>query len=172
MPDLAALRSFLSAQIGWSSERTDEVLVPVIKDMNRREKEGTQANITRFFEGSVGAGAFAPRVRGNATDDGPNGKKKGKSAAGKRLGAALTRLAEREGGRGGVNDDEQAGSDGDGVDEVQPKPKAKQKRKAPVSLANLDNEPEDDNDEDADDAAYQEPKNKKVKRTRKARGAA
>jgi DNA excision repair protein ERCC-5 len=172
VPDLAALRSFLSAQIGWSSERTDEVLVPVIKDMNRREKEGTQANITRFFEGSVGAGAFAPRVRGNATGDGPSGKKKGKSAAGKRLGAALTRLAEREGGRGGVDEDEQVGSDGDGVDDVQPKPKAKPKRKAPVSLANLDNEPEDDGDEDEDDAAYQEPKNKKVKRTRKARGVA
>jgi DNA excision repair protein ERCC-5 len=171
VPDLAALRSFLSAQIGWSSERTDEVLVPVIKDMNRREKEGTQANITRFFEGGVGAGAFAPRVRGNATGDGPSGKKKGKSAAGKRLGAALTRLAEREGGRGGVDEDEQVGLDGDGVD-VQPKPKAKAKRKAPVSLANLDNEPEDDYDEDEDDTTYQEPKNKKVKRTRKARGTA
>ncbi|KAG9202067.1 DNA repair protein rad2 [Epicoccum nigrum] len=171
VPDLAALRSFLSAQIGWSSERTDEVLVPVIKDMNRREKEGTQANITRFFEGSVGAGAFAPRVRGNATSDGPSGKKKGKSAAGKRLGAALTRLAEREGARGRADEDEEDGLDGDGVDDVQPKPKAKTKRKAPVSLANLDNEPEDDTDEDEDDAAYQEPKNKKVKRTRKARGA-
>lgn len=172
VPDLAALRSFLSAQIGWSSERTDEVLVPVIKDMNRREKEGTQANITRFFEGSVGAGAFAPRVRGNTTGDGPSGKKKGKSAAGKRLGAALTRLAEREGATGGVDEDEQDALDGDGVDDVQPKPKAKPKRKAPVSLANLDNEPEIDNDEDEDDAAYREPKNKKVKRTRKARGAA
>ncbi|EMD65398.1 hypothetical protein COCSADRAFT_114116, partial [Bipolaris sorokiniana ND90Pr] len=88
VPDLAALRAYLSSQIGWSTERTDEVLVPVIRDMNRREKEGTQANITRFFEGSVGAGAFAPRVRG-AEAGGPSGKRKGKGAAGKRLGAAL-----------------------------------------------------------------------------------
>ncbi|KAF2022016.1 PIN domain-like protein [Aaosphaeria arxii CBS 175.79] len=95
VPDLAALRTFLSSQIGWSWERTDEVLVPVIKDMNKREKEGTQSNITRFFEGSVGAGAFAPRARAGG-EGGPTGKKKGKSAAGKRLGAALTRLAERE----------------------------------------------------------------------------
>jgi DNA excision repair protein ERCC-5 len=37
VPDLDALRSFLMAQIGWSKERTDEILVPVIKDMNRRQ---------------------------------------------------------------------------------------------------------------------------------------
>ena len=72
VPDLDALRSFLMATIGWSQDRTDEVLVPVIKDMNRRENEGTQANITQFFGGGVGVGgkpnggagsAFAPRRR-------------------------------------------------------------------------------------------------------------
>lgn len=65
-PDLEGLRRFLMATIGWSPERTDEVLVPVVRDINRREVEGTQANITRYFEGSVGVGAkeaFAPRQR-------------------------------------------------------------------------------------------------------------
>ncbi|CAK7565067.1 MAG: DNA repair protein rad2 [Sporothrix epigloea] len=57
VPDLDGLRNFLMATIGWSQERTDEVLVPVIRDMNRRETEGTQSNITRFFTGAVGAGA-------------------------------------------------------------------------------------------------------------------
>jgi DNA excision repair protein ERCC-5 len=64
VPDVDGLRRFLMSTIGWSQERTDEVLVPVIRDMNRREAEGTQSNITRYFEGSVGAGAkeaFAPR---------------------------------------------------------------------------------------------------------------
>ncbi|PSR76108.1 hypothetical protein BD289DRAFT_349991, partial [Coniella lustricola] len=64
VPDLDGLRRFLMATIGWSQERTDEVLVPVIRDMNRRDIEGTQSNITRFFDGSVGVGAketFAPR---------------------------------------------------------------------------------------------------------------
>ena len=56
VPDLDKLRSFLMATIGWSNERVDEVLVPVIRDMNRREVEGTQANITRFFSGAVGVG--------------------------------------------------------------------------------------------------------------------
>ncbi|KAI0548391.1 PIN domain-like protein [Xylaria curta] len=65
-PDVEGLRQFLMATIGWSQERTDEVLVPVIRDMNRRETEGTQSNITRYFEGGVGVGAkeaFAPRQR-------------------------------------------------------------------------------------------------------------
>ncbi|KAI9924637.1 DNA repair protein rad2 [Aspergillus wentii] len=63
VPDLHGLRNFLMATIGWSQERTDEVLVPVIRDMNRRDQEGTQSNITTFFNGPQGAGAFAPRVR-------------------------------------------------------------------------------------------------------------
>jgi DNA excision repair protein ERCC-5 len=57
VPDLDNLRKFLMATIGWSQERTDEVLVPVIRDLNKREKEGTQSNITRFFSGGVGVGA-------------------------------------------------------------------------------------------------------------------
>lgn len=63
VPDLNALRNFLMATIGWDQQRTDEVLVPVIRDMNRREQEGTQSNITNFFNGTQGVGAFAPRVR-------------------------------------------------------------------------------------------------------------
>lgn len=88
VPDLDALRQFLMATIGWSQERADEILVPVIKDMNRRENEGTQANITQFFGGTVGVGssgkpvsnAYAPRRRADG---------KGKS---KRMENALGRL--------------------------------------------------------------------------------
>jgi DNA excision repair protein ERCC-5 len=57
VPDLDKLRSFLMATIGWSQERTDEILVPVIRTLNQQEKEGTQANITYFFSGGVGVGA-------------------------------------------------------------------------------------------------------------------
>ncbi|EXJ81425.1 DNA excision repair protein ERCC-5 [Capronia epimyces CBS 606.96] len=57
LPDLDKLRGYLMATIGWTQERTDEVLVPVIRDMNKRELEGTQSNITRFFTGGVGLGA-------------------------------------------------------------------------------------------------------------------
>ncbi|KAF2172290.1 hypothetical protein M409DRAFT_63022 [Zasmidium cellare ATCC 36951] len=118
VPDLGALRSFLMATIGWTQERTDEVLVPVIKDMNRRLDEGTQANITHFFDGAVGIGAagasssagkgegFAPRKR---------------AAGSKRMGNALTKMAEhakrnrqlREG-------DVPCTEDGDAADEEEP----------------------------------------------------
>jgi DNA excision repair protein ERCC-5 len=66
VPDVEGLRQFLMATIGWSKERTDEVLVPVIKDMNKRDREGTQSNITRYFQGGTGSEVkevFAPRQR-------------------------------------------------------------------------------------------------------------
>jgi DNA excision repair protein ERCC-5 len=181
VPDLAALRNFLSSQIGWSWERTDEVLVPVIRDMNRREKEGTQANITRYFDGSVGAGAFAPRVRDAGASSGPSGKKKGKAAAGKRLGAALSRLAEREGARGGVDDDDVD----EGVDAEAPvsllgaaeaeaasapsNGATRKKRKAGSKAASVSAEDEFGTaEDDEDDEGYEEPKKKKkVRKTRK-----
>ncbi|MCJ1471936.1 DNA repair protein rad2 [Lambiella insularis] len=92
VPDLDALRSFLMATIGWNQERADEILVPVIRDMNRRENEGTQANITQFFGGAVGAGA---RDKGAATNGGafaPRRRTEGKS---KRMESALGRLHAR-----------------------------------------------------------------------------
>ncbi|OAP62264.1 hypothetical protein AYL99_04467 [Fonsecaea erecta] len=77
VPDLDKLRGFLMATIGWTQERTDEVLVPVIRDMNRREVEGTQSNITRFFSGAVGVGGRGingnPGTRGNALAVGGEG---------------------------------------------------------------------------------------------------
>ena len=87
VPDLDALRSFLMATIGWSQDRTDEVLVPVIKDMNRRENEGTQANITQFFGGGVGVGSKPGGAGGNAFA--PRRRVEGKS---KRMETALGRL--------------------------------------------------------------------------------
>ncbi|KAI4250313.1 MAG: hypothetical protein LQ352_005380 [Teloschistes flavicans] len=106
VPDLDALRAFLMATIGWTRERTDEVLVPVIRDMNRRELEGTQANITQFFGGGVGVGA---RLHQQLQQQGGAGKGKGKDAAGgaafaprrreagksRRMESALGRLHER-----------------------------------------------------------------------------
>jgi len=100
VPDLDSLRSFLMATIGWTQERTDEVLVPVIRDMNRREKEGTQSNITQFLGGSVGVGARAAVGSGSAGMAGggdhegfaPRRKDVGKS---RRMEVALERLAEK-----------------------------------------------------------------------------
>ncbi|KAK4508056.1 hypothetical protein PRZ48_001793 [Zasmidium cellare] len=92
VPDLSALRSFLMATIGWTQERTDEVLVPVIKDMNRRLDEGTQANITHFFDGAVGIGA-AGVSNNSARGEGFAPRKRAEGS--KRMGNALTKMAER-----------------------------------------------------------------------------
>ncbi|CCG84786.1 protein of unknown function, partial [Taphrina deformans PYCC 5710] len=60
-PDVDALRSFLMRSCGWHQEYTDSQLLPVIKDMNLKLREGTQRNLTDFFTGSVGAGAGGAR---------------------------------------------------------------------------------------------------------------
>ncbi|KIX00474.1 uncharacterized protein Z518_10614 [Rhinocladiella mackenziei CBS 650.93] len=73
VPDLDKLRSFLMVTIGWSQERTDEVLVPVIRDMNKREVEGTQSNITRFFSGGLGIGGRANGTVGSGLAVGGDG---------------------------------------------------------------------------------------------------
>lgn len=95
VPDLDGLRQFLMATIGWSQERTDEVLVPVIKDMNRRENEGTQANITQFISGSVGVGirqqAGGGKL-GGGSSFAPRRRTEGRS---KRMETALSRLKEK-----------------------------------------------------------------------------
>ncbi|EME87299.1 uncharacterized protein MYCFIDRAFT_147956 [Pseudocercospora fijiensis CIRAD86] len=89
VPDLDALRSFLMATIGWTQERTDEVLVPVIKDMNRRLDEGTQSNITAFFDGGVGIGAAGRNEKGEAFAP------RKRNQASKRMGNALGKMAQR-----------------------------------------------------------------------------
>ena len=93
VPDLDALRSFLMATIGWSQERTDEVLVPVIRDMNRRMDEGTQSNITAFFDGGVGIGA-AVAANGNTRSEAFAPRKRAAESS-KRMGSALSRMAEK-----------------------------------------------------------------------------
>ncbi|KAK5096564.1 DNA repair protein rad2 [Lithohypha guttulata] len=70
VPDLDKLRNFLMATIGWSQDRTDEILVPVIRDMNKRDVEGVQSNITRFFAGGVGAGTVVGRGINGSTGTG------------------------------------------------------------------------------------------------------
>lgn len=120
IPDLSALRSFLMATIGWNSERTDEVLVPVIKDMNRRQEEGTQSNITAFFDGGTGAGAYAPRQR--------------IQQGSKRMGSALDRMAKearkkRKGGNVDVEEDDEVAEEANEVEKPGPKKRAKKNSK-------------------------------------------
>jgi DNA excision repair protein ERCC-5 len=130
-PDVEGLRQFLMATIGWSPERTDEVLVPVIRDMNRREAEGTQSNITRYFEGGVGVGvkeAFAPRQRVQTS---------------KRMAQAVNKLRAHAGG-------DNVGADGVLEDASLVPSSARRKRKAKDATATNGNDDDRDEDHDAD----------------------
>ncbi|KAI0473670.1 PIN domain-like protein [Xylariaceae sp. FL0804] len=114
VPDVEGLRQFLMATIGWSQERTDEVLVPVIRDMNRRDAEGTQSNITRYFEGGVGVGVGANnRANNNKEVFAPRQKTQGS----KRMTAAVNKLRSRaavvDDGGGMVDSSEVAAAEGD-----------------------------------------------------------
>lgn len=95
VPDLDGLRQFLMATIGWSQERTDEVLVPVIKDMNRRENEGTQANITQFISGSVGVGIRQQAGGDNSGGGSSFAPRRRSEVRSKRMETALGRLKEK-----------------------------------------------------------------------------
>lgn len=135
VPDLEGLRRFLMATIGWSQERTDEVLVPVIRDMNKRGVEGTQSNITRYFEGGVGVGAkeaFAPRQRAKGS---------------RRMAAAVDKLRTKTGKE--TVDEDFNGAEVDNVatngEDKPAKANGTRKRKARTAAV-VESEAEDDDD--------------------------
>jgi DNA excision repair protein ERCC-5 len=152
VPDLAALRSFLMSTIGWTNERVDEILVPVIRDLNRREQEGTQANITRFFSGGIGAGAAGPRKRGEGSS--------------KRLESALHKIGDRAKGRAVETDGDVTAEVEASPAKAQPKNPAGRKTKraaAPAATAEDGTTADDDDDDD-----FVEPR-KKARKTAKGR---
>lgn len=48
-PSLDEIRTYLMTSFQWSQERVDEVMVPLIRDLNRRKREGTQSTVGEFF---------------------------------------------------------------------------------------------------------------------------
>lgn len=137
VPDLEGLRRFLMATIGWSPERTDEVLVPVVRDMNRREAEGTQSNITRYFEGAVGVGAkdtFAPRQRAKGS---------------RRMAAAVDRLRANVGGEVPDGEEEEEGA-GAGDEPVRERAGGTGRKRNARAAAVVDSDGDDHDDRDGD----------------------
>ncbi|EKM58338.1 uncharacterized protein PHACADRAFT_193460 [Phanerochaete carnosa HHB-10118-sp] len=64
LPDLDALRQFFNAELGWAQEKVDDLLLPVIHKMGKRNQAGNtnrQGNLNTFFDVPTGAGA--PRKR-------------------------------------------------------------------------------------------------------------
>lgn len=48
-PDLDQLRALLRNYLGWHPDRSDEVLIPLIKKMNQKAKQPKQRKVTDFF---------------------------------------------------------------------------------------------------------------------------
>lgn len=49
VPNLDQIRSYLMYNVGWTQTRVDEVMLPLIRDMNKKRAEGTQSTIGEFF---------------------------------------------------------------------------------------------------------------------------
>lgn len=49
VPLLDQIRSFLMYNVGWNQERVDEVMIPLIRIINRTRTEGTQSTLGEFF---------------------------------------------------------------------------------------------------------------------------
>lgn len=49
IPRLDQVRSFLMYNVRWSQERVDEVMVPLIQNLNKQRREGKQTTIGEFF---------------------------------------------------------------------------------------------------------------------------
>ncbi|ORY95368.1 hypothetical protein BCR43DRAFT_492882 [Syncephalastrum racemosum] len=64
VPELDSLRLFMMESFSWPEKKADEVLVPVIREMNKRKSLGQQTNIHSYFDSSAGmANAYQPHQR-------------------------------------------------------------------------------------------------------------
>lgn len=52
-PDLDMLRSFMRSKINWPQEKSDEVLIPLIRAINHRKQQAKQRTLTEFFPQEV-----------------------------------------------------------------------------------------------------------------------
>ncbi|KAI5983350.1 hypothetical protein EDD15DRAFT_2533782 [Pisolithus albus] len=66
IPDLDALRHFINEELGWDQSKVDDLLMPIIQRMSRRNQVTSvnkQGDLNEFFNVTSGAGTVAPRKR-------------------------------------------------------------------------------------------------------------
>ncbi|KAH7930209.1 PIN domain-like protein [Leucogyrophana mollusca] len=66
MPDLDALRGFLREELGWNQTKVDDLLLPIIQKMNKRNQAASsnrQGNLNGYLDVAAGTGSYAPRKR-------------------------------------------------------------------------------------------------------------
>ncbi|KAF9223772.1 PIN domain-like protein [Gyrodon lividus] len=66
MPDLDALRHFVHEELGWNETKVDDLLLPIIQKMSKRNQVASvnrQGNLNEFFDMAPGPGSCVPRKR-------------------------------------------------------------------------------------------------------------
>ncbi|CCH59603.1 hypothetical protein TBLA_0B07870 [Henningerozyma blattae CBS 6284] len=53
VPDLDMLRTFMRNKIGWQKEKSDEILIPLIRTINQRKIQQKQRTLNEFFPNEV-----------------------------------------------------------------------------------------------------------------------
>ena len=84
-PDLDALRDYLGRRMNWSRGKVDEVLVPVIKEMNSGKNLGSQRTLEDFFGAATKTSAHnskrLQKVFGQAALSSPSGSSSSASSS-------------------------------------------------------------------------------------------
>ncbi|KAJ3331976.1 DNA repair protein rad2 [Blyttiomyces sp. JEL0837] len=62
-PDLTGIRDFMWEKVGLSSSKTDEIVVPVLREMDKRRTEGAQTQMTTFFGAQGGQAELKHRSK-------------------------------------------------------------------------------------------------------------
>ncbi|KAJ3515418.1 hypothetical protein NLJ89_g1771 [Agrocybe chaxingu] len=66
MPDLDGLREFLHQELGWQRSKVDDLLLPIVQKMNKRQQTAAlnrQGDLNHYLDISAGSGTHAPRQR-------------------------------------------------------------------------------------------------------------
>ncbi|KDR78874.1 hypothetical protein GALMADRAFT_137860 [Galerina marginata CBS 339.88] len=120
LPDLDGLRAFFHEELGWQQGKVDELLLPIIQRMNKRNQVAAlnkQSNLNDFLDLSAGSGTHAPRKR--------------QAYQSKRLQQVISDFRHRQKSGSATPPQEENGESGNSSHEEQP-PAKKQKRKASV----------------------------------------
>ncbi|TFY81225.1 hypothetical protein EWM64_g2787 [Hericium alpestre] len=125
LPDLDGLRNFFLQELGWGTSKVEDLLLPIIQKMNRRQQAqalNKQGNLNEYFDVQAGgSGTYAPRKRSAYTS--------------KRLQEVVSAFRKEQKKQGGSSESspqptERTSSGSD--EEVSSSSKAKGKGKAPV----------------------------------------
>lgn len=158
VPSLDSLRHFLQQKLGWPHEKTDEIVLPIIKQFGSYETEGVQATIDRFFQHEV---APAPtdkfkklhsnrvqkivkrwinRKQGNEDEEDDDGGKKKKGGR-KRGGGRKKKSGDDD--EGADNSSQSSNSEsGSGADGKQGSGGARKPKKRAIVVSDSDEQPE------------------------------